>query len=139
MLFTSIRVGQRVSSWHSTATSRNIQLNDIWTHVQPRRNGYSTINGVPCARPVRSMVKPGLKHFDSKLTARCRYRTPNLFSSSNYCTHRHHPFAMSSTVTPSLAVDNEQYRLPTDLKPAHYDVTVKTDLENLTFQGIVKI
>jgi len=35
--------------------------------------------------------------------------------------------------------DAEKYRLPTNVRPTHYDVTVKTDLEALTFQGLVKI
>ena len=39
---------------------------------------------------------------------------------------------------PTSSVENpDQYRLPTDLKPTHYDVVVKTDLETLTFQGLV--
>ncbi|PCH38958.1 hypothetical protein WOLCODRAFT_141023 [Wolfiporia cocos MD-104 SS10] len=31
------------------------------------------------------------------------------------------------------------YRLPTDVRPTHYDLTVRTDLENAKFDGIVKI
>ncbi|KAH9857712.1 leucyl aminopeptidase [Lenzites betulinus] len=33
----------------------------------------------------------------------------------------------------------QDYRLPTDVKPTHYDLTVWTDLENSTFEGIVHI
>jgi aminopeptidase 2 len=33
----------------------------------------------------------------------------------------------------------EDYRLPLDVKPTHYDVTVRTDLEKLSFDGFVKI
>ncbi|KAH9942750.1 peptidase family M1-domain-containing protein [Amylocystis lapponica] len=33
----------------------------------------------------------------------------------------------------------DSYRLPTDVKPTHYDLTIRTDLETLTFDGIVKI
>lgn len=40
---------------------------------------------------------------------------------------------MASTITP------DQYRLPLDVKPTHYEVTVKTDLEKLTFNGFVNI
>ncbi|KAF8627899.1 hypothetical protein AX15_004193 [Amanita polypyramis BW_CC] len=32
-----------------------------------------------------------------------------------------------------------QYRLPVDVKPTHYDVTIRTDLEKLAYQGFVKI
>ncbi|KAI9056855.1 leucyl aminopeptidase [Trametes sanguinea] len=33
----------------------------------------------------------------------------------------------------------QDYRLPTDVKPTHYDLTVWTDLENNKFEGIVHI
>ncbi|KAF8969647.1 hypothetical protein BDZ97DRAFT_211457 [Flammula alnicola] len=35
--------------------------------------------------------------------------------------------------------DADKYRLPTNVRPTHYDVTIKTDLEELTFQGLVKV
>lgn len=35
--------------------------------------------------------------------------------------------------------DADQYRLPTNAKPTHYDLTIKTDLDNLQFQGFVKV
>lgn len=41
----------------------------------------------------------------------------------------------AATSTP----DPTQYRLPTNLKATHYDIIVKTDLENLTFNGIAKV
>ncbi|KDR73439.1 hypothetical protein GALMADRAFT_72189 [Galerina marginata CBS 339.88] len=31
------------------------------------------------------------------------------------------------------------HRLPTNVKPTHYDITIKTDLKKLTFQGLVKV
>ncbi|GLB35338.1 putative aminopeptidase [Lyophyllum shimeji] len=43
-----------------------------------------------------------------------------------------------STAPTSVAKSNE-YRLPTNVKPVHYDVTIKTDLEKLEFDGFVKI
>jgi aminopeptidase 2 len=33
----------------------------------------------------------------------------------------------------------ESYRLPLEIKPTHYDVTVRTDLKKLNFDGLVKI
>ncbi|TFK42895.1 peptidase family M1-domain-containing protein [Crucibulum laeve] len=42
---------------------------------------------------------------------------------------------MSTTAT---SQQPDQYRLPIDVKPTHYDVTIKTDLESLTFEGFVK-
>lgn len=43
---------------------------------------------------------------------------------------------MGSPATPGAS---DEYRLPTNVKPVHYDVTVKTDLENQTFEGFVRI
>ncbi|GJJ10170.1 hypothetical protein Clacol_004396 [Clathrus columnatus] len=41
---------------------------------------------------------------------------------------------------PNLQSDNHtQFRLPTEVKPIHYDIVIKTDLEKLEFQGIVII
>lgn len=39
--------------------------------------------------------------------------------------------------TAVITPDPNQYRLPTNVKAAHYDIIIKTDLENLTFDGIV--
>lgn len=44
---------------------------------------------------------------------------------------------MSSAATIIKSVD--KYRLPLDVKPTHYDLTVRTDLEKLSFDGFVKI
>jgi aminopeptidase 2 len=42
-----------------------------------------------------------------------------------------------STETPAKSAD--AYRLPTNVKPTHYDITLRTDLEKQTFDGAVKI
>lgn len=33
----------------------------------------------------------------------------------------------------------DPYRLPIDVKPIHYDLTIRTDLKNLKFDGYVTI
>ncbi|KAF9265642.1 leucyl aminopeptidase [Marasmius fiardii PR-910] len=40
---------------------------------------------------------------------------------------------MSTSKSPS------EHRLPTNVKPTHYDITIRTDLEKLVFDGFVKI
>lgn len=45
---------------------------------------------------------------------------------------------MSSVSIPA-ARSVDEYRLLTNVKPTHYDLTVKTDLEKLEFDGFVKI
>ena len=40
--------------------------------------------------------------------------------------------------TPVPAPENpDQYRLPTDVKPTHYDLTVRTDIVAFKFDGLV--
>ena len=46
-------------------------------------------------------------------------------------------FSMPSSDTPPQ--DASDLRLPTDLKPTHYDITVWTNLDNNTFEGIVHV
>ncbi|KAF5358359.1 hypothetical protein D9756_001847 [Leucocoprinus leucothites] len=43
---------------------------------------------------------------------------------------------MTSLITPGAP---DEYRLPTNVKPIHYDLTVKTDLQALKFEGLVRI
>jgi hypothetical protein len=33
----------------------------------------------------------------------------------------------------------DKYRLPVNIKPVHYDLTIRTDLEELIYDGFVKI
>lgn len=42
-----------------------------------------------------------------------------------------------ATMEPVTA--HTEHRLPTDVKPIHYDLTIRTDLEELKFDGSVKI
>jgi hypothetical protein len=37
------------------------------------------------------------------------------------------------------ATQAEQFRLPTDVRPTHYDITIRTDLEKLSFEGFASI
>jgi hypothetical protein len=51
--------------------------------------------------------------------------------------HFHKFFAEFITIIMSEFADT--YRLPTDVKPTHYEVTVRTDLEKLVFDGFVHV
>ncbi|KAF6764898.1 leucyl aminopeptidase [Ephemerocybe angulata] len=52
----------------------------------------------------------------------------------HYCSHLQDLIM----ATPTKTENPDQYRLSTDVKPLHYDVVIKTDLEALTFSGFVK-
>lgn len=62
---------------------------------------------------------------------------PHLFRSSSprLCS----TIALMASSTPFSDKAPEEYRLPLEVKPTHYDVTLRTDLAKLTFDGFVKI
>jgi aminopeptidase 2 len=41
--------------------------------------------------------------------------------------------------TTNVSKPADEYRLPTDVKPKHYDVTIRTDLEKSRFDGFVVV
>ncbi|KAI0933682.1 hypothetical protein AcV5_005768 [Taiwanofungus camphoratus] len=45
----------------------------------------------------------------------------------------------SASAAPNPSQPQVDYRLPTDIKPTHYDLTVRTDLKESKFDGVVKI
>ena len=47
--------------------------------------------------------------------------------------------ACSSTARMSSPVTHPEYRLPPNVKPSHYDLTIRTNLENQTFDGSVDV
>ena len=47
--------------------------------------------------------------------------------------------ACSSIPHMSSSISHPEYRLPPDVKPTHYDLTVRTNLENQTFDGFVDV
>ncbi|OAX41307.1 hypothetical protein K503DRAFT_848469 [Rhizopogon vinicolor AM-OR11-026] len=59
-----------------------------------------------------------------------RSQSLHILSTKRYC---------STSIIMTKPTDSGDFRLPLDVKPTHYDLTVKTDLENSTFEGVVKI
>ncbi len=57
---------------------------------------------------------------------------------SRPCSFLHHASAPVS-VTMSSEKPLDHYRLPTDVRPRHYDLTIRTDLEKEKFRGFVRI
>ncbi|CAL1703777.1 unnamed protein product [Somion occarium] len=63
---------------------------------------------------------------------------PHTFTLSLSRSCSSHSFlSMSTGATAETTKDPNQYRLPTDLKPTHYDLTIHTDLEKLKFNGFI--
>lgn len=96
-----------------------------------------------CAQPSQVIQDPECDTSRQYKTAYSRNPDPLLLPSSSILSKRSpllkylNCATMSTTAAP--AGDADQYRLPTNVKPTHYDVTIKTDLEKLSFQGFVKI
>jgi len=143
MLSTSIRVHQRL-----LRCPQSTALGGLYArHVLPRAVGHTrafylealqvtTTNNNPCGRPLHRLTEKPVH-----VTVPSASQTsPALFASSRrgLNSSKRLGFASISTIA-NAPVENDQYRLPTNVKPTHYDVTIKTDLEGLTFQGLVKI
>lgn len=65
-------------------------------------------------------------------------RSANFLPRRPYCAF--HPIAMSTVGTPaSTTTSPDEHRLPVNVKPVHYDLTIRTDLEKLEFDGSVAI
>ncbi|KAF8682603.1 ERAP1-like C-terminal domain [Rhizoctonia solani] len=55
------------------------------------------------------------------------------------CFTSSHNIAMSAPAQQDTPKPREEYRLPTNARPTHYDLTIQTDLDALTFKGFVII
>ncbi|WFC99442.1 Aminopeptidase 2 mitochondrial [Malassezia yamatoensis] len=50
------------------------------------------------------------------------------------------PFSSQSLASMSSSVDESKwFRLPSDVRPTHYDLTILSDLDQCRFQGVVKV
>ncbi len=83
----------------------------------------------PCAPPESQITqKPRREPSSYQQTTKLRNLNSKLAS----------PLSRAFSTT-AMSTTEDPYRLPTNVKPTHYDITIKTDLENLTFQGFVKV
>ena len=57
-----------------------------------------------------------------------------------HCSLHHSPLDVSTSLMASASKNaSDHYRLPTEVRPRHYDLTIRTDLEKEKFTGFVKI
>ena len=68
-----------------------------------------------------------------------RLRSYNNISSTFKSTSRFYCTSSAKMTGNTADTLQNQYRLPVDVKPTHYDVTIRTDLDKTEYQGFVKI
>ncbi|KAI0695406.1 peptidase family M1-domain-containing protein [Cerioporus squamosus] len=95
--------------------------------ISASSNATKSLSGTSSPSPARS------SHTNQKRLAFAR-AAPLLHT--RHCSLAAHPLTMSASAPQAAQQD---YRLPTDVKPVHYNVTVWTDLANSTFEGVVHI
>lgn len=147
MLSTSIRARQRVFQWFRSSLPC-ISYAEYPLNLGQRRNltrrkfsGRSLVVSCPC----ELQIPPILGRVPFKTSRNTRYLTATALSSTSESIvtkniPRHQKTAiMTSTANAPVAVEHDQFRLPTNVKATHYDLTIRTDLETLVFQGLVKI
>lgn len=99
----------------TSATTRGVGHADASAHV-PRPSGQN------CFKRIKLAVRSG-----------------GYLSSPRYCSSIAHRMSASLATKSTSGKSQDEYRLPTNVKPTHYDVTIWTDLEELIFEGSVKI
>ncbi|KAF8969809.1 leucyl aminopeptidase [Flammula alnicola] len=127
--------------------SRGAHATQLRVYVQPKITNSTTRRWMgfqkgPCAHQSQIIQKPRCDLSRHSKTANSRNLnlrplSSSLISSARSSLSNHLHFAQMSNTAPSG--DADKYRLPTNVRPTHYDVTIKTDLEELTFQGLVKV
>jgi hypothetical protein len=147
MLSTSILARQRVSHWLQSSApnyAHAVRLERQQRKLTRVREFSSTglaVSSCPCALQFPSTLGSG----PFKTSPNTRYLATTALSStaksivtSNHFRHQK-TATMSSTANAPVQVEHDQFRLPTNVKATHYDLTIRTDLESLVFQGLVKI
>ncbi|KAH9981908.1 leucyl aminopeptidase [Russula compacta] len=106
-------------------------------HVQVVRNilksKATSRSPLTCRNPLRPLFSRA-RDTPRFLIAPLHHQKPLL---SRPCSVHHHPPTSASAMSSNKAIDN--YRLPTDSRPRHYDLIIRTDLEKEKFTGLVKI
>lgn len=145
MSFLSSIARSRVLSGHWHWQGSCAQTHSSFAWLRPR--GFST-----CIAPSVSQHLPTKGYtsgyaFNRRVTSRSPVNTRHKFLSQHlrlslrraYCALRPMSTPPTGSTTAQSNVPEDEHRLPLDVKPTHYDLTILTDLEKLTFEGSVII
>lgn len=117
-------------------TTRRSSQPSILHAAAPSQRTLTTHPHQPVTRVPAAWAAQSGRSLETRIYNRNRnplHRLSRFLPIRHYCSH-----LQDIAMGPTASIENpDQYRLPTDLKPTHYDVVVKTDLEALTFQGVV--
>lgn len=109
-----------LSTFFHTSTSTRTQSNGLQYQYQTQYPKASyPFKSTRISAPIR---------ITSRALCQCRNRDKDSFEIT--------PSAPNVLVDKMAAVD---YRLPKDVKPTHYDLTLRTDLKKETFEGVVDV
>ncbi|KAJ1310324.1 hypothetical protein OPQ81_007063 [Rhizoctonia solani] len=96
--------------------------------------------GIASSKPfaVSAFGRPSTVSAPDSKSTRPRRKTQDRFQLHRRpCFTSSHDIAMSTPAQPEASKPSEEYRLPTNVRPTHYDLTIQTDLEALIFKGFV--
>lgn len=133
-----MRVWTRTPSWcrNLALPQLRVQPSGLCTpHVGARK--YSSVVAFPTHDTRRDSVTQSKRGAQRQSLANCRLSQLGPISALPSPQLRHCSSAHMSSLAKPGAPD--EYRLPTNVKPVHYNVTIKTDLEDQTFEGFVRI
>src|SRR6266849_5955856 len=99
----------------------------IWSPLPPSITYFRGGNPLPLLS--RALVSPRVR-----IASSIRQNKPSL---SRPCSFLHPSIPVSPAMSSKKPVDH--YRLPTDVRARHYDLTIRTDLEKEKFSGFVRI
>ncbi|ETW82731.1 Metallo peptidase M1 [Heterobasidion irregulare TC 32-1] len=123
----------RVSSMVYRTTRRRACSRSTWSPVPSiSAQAPPSLYNPPSSNPLRAISHPRLH---AALASSTLGRVRSCFTSANT------PFAASAIMSSASkdTVPRDAYRLPTDVRPTHYDLTVRTDLDKELFEGIVRV
>ncbi len=131
--YTLMRVLTRTQPWCRNLALPRLRVQQSGLCVPAVRARYFSA----AARTHGEIIAGSKRGAQRQNSANCRLShlgSPSVLPSLQlrHCSSVH----MASLATPGAS---DEYRLPTTVKPTHYDVTIKTDLENQDFEGFVHI
>ena len=137
----------------NSLTSYTVIQTQIWPVTRGIENFHCSMLGLHGGHWLPHVLRPWCRTSQIQFSKRALHSFANLSSRSGPSI-RHapklgitYPRATSTSLRSAHLVSmsgdtsetSDSYRLPTNVKPTHYEVTIRTDLEKLVFDGFVRV